>query len=466
MIKNLSVHVSGCLKEILLYRICMIIIIGSLVSGNSLQAQSFTYFKYEMPAGANKTTYEGLLTILADGQSFARIKEASQPDEKPIIFELSLIDSMGEGTKSTRFLVTTENSDVITLTDTKLPNPPLFEFEATQTANGIIYSLSNMYVLQDKSWAAVSNLEKQEYAYADIPIGLVEDFYSTEDPIYEEYFSKPRVPDLIGRGLSSADRKRKIHLVMVIDLKDASMGESCSRDMDNITNTFTNLVKEMKMIPETPSITYLTNEKFNKSSVLKTLNGLKPGKNDIIIFYFSGHGFRIPGETRTELPRMVLSNRYTLEELEGISLSMQDVVDIIQKKPSAFNLVISDCCNVEFPLPRSDGQPPITTGKGIPSKIYSKNFEQLFLKPRGTLVFSSASPKQYSVGNPLLGGFFTWHFRVALSKYLSSPNSNVSWDNIFAEAAKNANWQAKSGLCPKESSTRCVQVPQKFSYLK
>jgi hypothetical protein len=166
---------------------------------------------------------------------------------------------------------------------------------------------------------------------------------------------------------------------------------------------------------------------------------------------------------------MILGHNYqTLKQLQEISLSMQDVVDIINKKSGAFNLVINDCCNVEMPAPseRPDGKEGLTTSKSIPASIYPKNFEQLFLKPKGTLVFSSASPKQFSVGNPMLGGFFTWHFRVALGKYLSSAKNNVTWDNIFLESAKNANWQAKSGLCPKDSDVRCVQVPQKFSYLK
>jgi hypothetical protein len=83
------------------------------------------------------------------------------------------------------------------------------------------------------------------------------------------------------------------------------------------------------------------------------------------------------------------------------------------------------------------------------------------------MVFSSSSPKQYSVGNALVGGFFTWHFRVALGKYLAEPKlDNVTWDKIFITAGQNAHNQAKSGRCPKDSDIKCMQVPKMFPYLK
>jgi hypothetical protein len=430
--------------------------------------QSFTQFKYEV-SGEQNAGYEGLLSILTDGTTTARIKKVGQPGENPTIFELSLTDSLPAGTADTRFLVDTGMADVTHLTDAQLPHRPVFEFKAIKEPGGLFYTFSTLLISQNGQWEKVTNLTKTDYEYTDISIDLVNSFYSKDDPFYEEYFSKPRVSDLAARGgLSTTDRKRKIHLIIVADLNDPSMGASCRIDMNNMTNTFTNLAKDMKMIPNTPSITNLTGSNFNKSAVLRAVNGLKPGKNDIVIFYFTGHGFRDSGDTRSDLPRMVLSNNPnpTMKQLLETSLAMQDIVDILQKKTSSFNLVMNDCCNVEFPVSRSIAQSGLTTPKSISSRVYPKNFERLFIKPKGTMVFSSSSPKQYSVGNALVGGFFTWHFRVALGKYLSAANSNFTWNNVFLEAAQNANRQAKSGLCPKDSDIRCVQVPKMFPYLK
>lgn len=434
-----------------------------------LFAQSFTYFSYQAPEG-EQATYEGLLTILDNGSATARVKNKAQPTQNALVFELALTDSIPVSAGNKRYLVPSGISDVSTLSDAVLTSPPLFEFEGTLTAQGQYFTLSKIYCRQGAEWAGAGGFEKKEYAYAEIKTELVEGFYAPDDPFYVEYFSAPREPDMAGRGwLGTSDRKRKFFLLIVADVQDETMGMPCRLDMENMANLFTNMVKEMDMIPKSPIITYLTGERFNKKSVLNAINGLKPGKNDIIVFYYTGHGYRDSGDTKTELPKMILGHHYqTLSQLHSISLSVQDVVDMLKKKGNSFNLVINDCCNVEMPAPseRPDGRQGLTTPKSIPARIYPKNFEQLFIKPKGTLVFSSAGPKQYSVGNPLLGGFFTWHFRITLRKYLAAASPKFTWENVFIETAKSTTWQAKTGLCPKGSDTRCTQVPQIFSYLK
>ncbi len=467
MKNQLEAQVSKYLRKGVAHALHLILLFHFLLAGNLSQAQSFTQFTYKVADDQN-IVYEGLLTVFSDGSSNARVKKNTDAGENPSVFELLLKDSVITNSTETLFLVNTGMADISKLTDAQLPHRSAFEFKPVKGATGVFYTLSSILVSQNGEWRKASNFTKTEYEYTEIGIDLVNSFYSKDDPFYIEYFSAPRVPDMAGRGgLSTTDRKRKIHLIIVADLNDATMGASCRLDMENMTNTFSNIAKEMKLIPNAPVITRLTGSTFNKSAVLKAVNGLKPGKNDIVIFYFTGHGFRDSGDTKSALPRMILSNNYrTRKELQDNSLPMQDIVAILQKKSSSFNLVMNDCCNVEVPLPRSPAPPSLITPKSIPSKIYSKNFERLFLKPKGTLVLSSASPKQYSVGNDLLGGFFTWHFRVALGKSLESASNDVSWDKIFVEAGNNAHRQAKSGLCPKDSEVRCFQVPQMFPFIK
>src|SRR5947207_6809397 len=51
----------------------------------------------------------------------------------------------------------------------------------------------------------------------------------------------------------------------------------------------------------------ISGKEYNKKDVETAINNLKPSSNDIVVFYYSGHGFRMPENSR-RFPNLKIKN--------------------------------------------------------------------------------------------------------------------------------------------------------------
>lgn len=431
-----------------------------------VKGQSFHYFRYQV-ADSGNTTSEALLTLFANGTSTARIREVKIPADASTVFESVLTDTIifdPEG-KPVRQLFPVTTTVAGSNAGKQVDHSLLFDLEEQFINQTGFYAPASLKTWIQGTWKPARILENSAFSYAQMDTNIVKRFYQVSEPYYTSLFSNIRQPALISRGLNSSQKKTKIYMIIVTDTLDEKAGKACKRDMENMSFVFTNISKKAGLAP--PVITYVSGKSFNKKGVLNALSKTNPGPDDILIYYYSGHGYREAGDS-SALPKMVLSNNYTMATLRENSLAMQTVVDNISKKKSRLNLVFNDCCNVETALPAATGKNPLISPKSIGLPLSIENFVKLFLTPKGTITGSSSRPAEYSVGNPDKGGFFTWYLLMALETQLSRYNRNIAWDDIFAEAGKNATYLALSGLCGEEpNQARCVQNPwANFSLLK
>lgn len=180
----------------------------------------------------------------------------------------------------------------------------------------------------------------------------------------------------------------------------------------------------------------VTGNDFSRDGVVAMLNKLRPASNDIVVFLYSGHGFRFDNQ-ESRFPQMDLTTS-SYQELGDNYLAMADVFDDIQNKGARLNIVMSDCCNTPI-----GEEAPVSTGTTLYSRATS-NFSldrqrDLFLNTRGSILSTASSPGEPSVCDQS-GGFYTIGFIRSLRKEISSTSSEpVSWLNVMdntIEAAK------------------------------
>ena len=98
-------------------------------------------------------------------------------------------------------------------------------------------------------------------------------------------------------------------LIAVIDSDDKIIGERCSTDLNAVTETFEDLAGWLFIKWEEPKI--IMGDDFSKSSVNDAIDNWltdqHPDENDIVIFYYSGHGFRYPNDA-SNFPPYVVKN--------------------------------------------------------------------------------------------------------------------------------------------------------------
>lgn len=387
--------------------------------------------------------YEGFITIYDDTTIHNARLQAFLPNtpNKPK-FDGIFSDSAIRQNETDLILL--QPSEIFDITGASTEAPPFIKFEFTYNPEGTstLYDLSTVYFMERGAWQKAMLLEARGYSMQDIDLGLVRTFYSSGSRYYKDLLEMLSESSIGSRSLSATELTTRIWMVIVADTLDPKAGKGCKQDMLNMTAMFNNIAEDMQLAK--PIIRYIMGSNFNKRSLIDTLNRfLKPGANDIVIFYYTGHGYRLPND-QNDYPRMILSNNYTERTLFRQSMPMADVRRILQTKRESARLtfIINDCCNTVFPLPRLFGLLPFLGTRSLGSYVATHNFIKLFMEPRGIIQIGSSGKGEYSIGNPTIGGYYTTEFLASLNQSLSKFKREVSWNDICSKAAAAASRRA------------------------
>lgn len=147
-------------------------------------------------------------------------------------------------------------------------------------------------------------------------------------------------------------------------------------------------------------------EDCSKENLMTTLNSLSCGKDDVVLFYYSGHGTR-SSQDKSEFPQMCL--KYSGYEQEKF-VPVHTAVETLQAKGAHFTLVITDCCNNPVSgisaktLMSKDG------GAMTDNEAIARNYRKLFVESQGMVIVTSSKKGQTSLGGKRNGGLFTDQF--------------------------------------------------------
>jgi len=224
---------------------------------------------------------------------------------------------------------------------------------------------------------------------------------------------------------------------------------------------------------EEPKI--ISGDDFSKAAVNDAidnwLQSQQPGKTDIVIFYYSGHGFRFPDDVST-YPRMWLKTS-TDQDVTRNNLRMEeDIYERIKKMGAGVNIVLSDCCNTTDAGENANYDNIIApTRKRVVHKRPEDEedldeqldfAEKLFVPGYPLSMLATAADKsEFAGGKADFGGFFTFYFLEALAKCVFDGTIQAEWKNVFKYADENASFKARSAACPAAKHNqqgRCIQT--------
>ena len=259
------------------------------------------------------------------------------------------------------------------------------------------------------------------------------------------------------KNITSQQQSTNLFLLIVANTNDKEIGVSAALDMNSYLNYFKQLTSFLgiKFTPIT-----ISGSEYNKQNLINSINNkLTPTAQDIVIFYFTGHGFRLPRDNR-RYPyidlRPNMKSSYMTE-----SLNMQNIYEMIVAKKARLNIVISDCCNTHVESTNATAA-TVPTTKNINLNWSFANCKELFLNPKPTsILVTSADADQKATSNDRLGGFFGYYFQSALNSHLNIFQKFPSWNAVLASARKQTSYKASRTYCSKPyvKSNICYQVP-------
>ena len=172
-------------------------------------------------------------------------------------------------------------------------------------------------------------------------------------------------------------------------------------------------------------------EDCSNENLNAVLNSLQCGPEDVVIFYYSGHGSRFP-QDKGEWPQLCLKyNGYQ----SGKWISMESVMEKLKTKGAYFTLVMADCCNAGGVS--SDKSLLSKVSKpAVDNEVVRRNYKKLFLGTKGMVAVTSSKKGQTSAGGPTHGGLFSYMFFETALYSACIGETPATWESILSNVKR------------------------------
>lgn len=209
-----------------------------------------------------------------------------------------------------------------------------------------------------------------------------------------------------------------IHFIVFADTEDASVGTSCNQTLKYLQGNF--LVKLRRYIDDmdTKSYIYEGNNNFTRSNLDAIIGSLSTSSNDVILFYYTGHGFN---NGSNDYPTLTLGRDG--EELNLRKKELLDVYNTLRGKSHRLLVVMAEACNKQaLGTGISDNSPFEDDGAKFRALLSSSGDYMICSSKKGQASYSQA-------GNM---GVFSRSFADAMDEIASDKNTTTAtWPNLF-----------------------------------
>lgn len=207
-----------------------------------------------------------------------------------------------------------------------------------------------------------------------------------------------------------------LHSIIFANTFDKSIGESCLSDYEQMEIELSTAAAATQM----NFLAYhFRGYDFNKDRLIEVLNSLKCQKDDVVFFYYTGHGSRLTTQ-QSKFPLLILGNKDN-----EVLVSLAEINQFIASKNPRLRIIIADACN-SFLDKSAKG---LQSGSTIIKDITSNNYGKLFNQVKGSIIASSSSVGEISSAYQS-GGAFTLGFLDAMQQIVTSSQA-VSWQKVF-----------------------------------
>jgi hypothetical protein len=247
----------------------------------------------------------------------------------------------------------------------------------------------------------------------------------------------------------------KLHFIMAANTRVSDIGLGCTIDERAMENEFRDIAKTLNI--DFAKYTVM-DDNYSRQNLDDILNKLSVGKNDVVVFAYSGHGFRWHDQT-DKYPMIDLRSSAYMSVSNSTSASMSDIYRTITAKGARLNLLLSDCCNSDIGRNQQTSAGFLNAKSDVSPN--QSNLRKLFLTAKGNIITTASQPGEYSWGNNTNGGFFTTSFIQALREEISYFKiQSPSWESLIKRTTELAKYKTSPGVC------KDCQVQNSINYMQ
>jgi hypothetical protein len=430
----------------------MWLLIACLLISGSAFSQTLYQIRYSYTSEGVTDKFNSFILRNDDGTGMIRVTYIDNTDKKKRLVELEMQETYGQnndGTEDTSVIIFVGLNPRFIIgnkEDEFLEDHYAFTFN---TDSGF-YEPAFVFSMPDDSSQQMGTVDEIRFLnQEDLTKELVSQFFLQQEDFYKQLFETST------RGLTADEKQARLHLVLVANTEDKEIGKTCVIDKEATFKTFSDIAEflEIQFKP-----TVIAGKDFSKVNVDKAVSAIQPAPNDIVVFYYSGHGFNNMDE-QYMFPYLDLRDKSFQRFGGAYTLNVETIYQKLRSKGARLNLVISDCCNND---PTSAS---MISAQGATTRTSSigwsmENCQALFMSTKPTSILMTAARKgELSAGNPANGGIFTFMFREQLEKSLGPFSKNPTWNNLLTQTRTETVKKAFKTWCNDAETVRCKQDP-------
>lgn len=190
-----------------------------------------------------------------------------------------------------------------------------------------------------------------------------------------------------------------LHFISMFDTNDQKIGSGMKTERMLINNEMQTIAGYLEEFGYDSQFSDYYGVNCGRSSLMQAINGLQVGSNDVVVFYYGGHGARAVNDS-DRFPQMCLGERN-----QGNWVPSSLIKNMIAKKNPRLTIVLTGCCN--YPDNGVTIKSIIAQSGGYTSmaNINKEAFKELFLNSKGIVQLTSSRAGEYSWCNDK-GSFF------------------------------------------------------------
>lgn len=231
-------------------------------------------------------------------------------------------------------------------------------------------------------------------------------------------------------GSLGTARAQTVHALLVADTRDPLLHRACARDVEamhrqagQVATALGYRLAEQRLV----------DGNFSRKNLDAALRSLAPGPDDVLLFYYSGHGYNL--RDRADRFPILLLEKKPSNAAKNPGLGA--IHKLLKAKKARLCVTLGDCCNNLVTLTRGMVRKK-PTPPGLTDSLNAA-YRRLFLKTRGDVLIASSAPPQQACAHPDSGSFYTRAFDEALGA-LRSPDA--SWPTLLRDAQTRLNRHA------------------------
>lgn len=230
--------------------------------------------------------------------------------------------------------------------------------------------------------------------------------------------------------ITLASNAQTIHWLTFIDTEDPNVGSLDITGRNVLYNHFVHVVNAALTEKGYNSVIHdIYGTELSPQRCVNEVRDLECDPEDIIVFYYIGHGTHALGEDNP-YPQMLLGS---INEEEFVPLKWVHN-ELLSKKPR-LTVTIGMCCNVLQPVsPKSAPNYSVNYGNISLTDTERDAIQRMFLGYEGNFLLSSASVGQSSLGGPTPLGDMDLFTAVMVSFFEDMAyDGALDWNDLFTD---------------------------------